>query len=180
MNVELRRQAMTANDEKLIYRARNLVCNGSNFFDTGFAPFTSDNINKDFKITIRLSSIIQDNQQNVILGCKYEGTLNGLSYPGFYMRIERNSQTKIEIGGYNYYTPNISDLLSKNIFFWRKNGVYKCYIDGLTEQTLSVRSTQFDQNIVIGAGVQTNGTKFRYSNCTIDYIRIEQLTSEVV
>lgn len=176
MNIELRRDAMYANDEKLIYRARNLVCRGDNFYDTGFAPFSSENINKDFKIIVRMSSFSGNyGMQNVVLGCKYEGTLNGLSWPGFYWRL--NSQaTSMELGGYNYYTFSVASALGKNLFFWRKNGIYKCHFEGDAERTLSVRSTVFNQPIIIGAGMQTNGTKFRYATCAIDYVCIEYLT----
>lgn len=172
MNLELRRQAMYANDDKLIYLARNLVCTGSNFFDTGFAPFSSANGSVNFKITLRLSSFTLDVAQAVVLGCKYEGTLEGKQWPGIYIR--RNN-TKFDIGGYSYYQPVIKDTLNKNIQIWRKNGVYKCHIDGMAEKTLSVRVATFNQNIVLGAGVQTDDTKFRYSKCTIDYIRIEYI-----
>lgn len=174
MDVALRRKAMYAEDDNLIYLARNLVCTGSNFFDTGFAAFSSANINTNFKITIRLSSFTPDPNvtQAVILGCKYEGTKDGLQWPGIYIR--RNG-TKFDIGGYNYYQPVIANTLNNNIQIWRKNGSFKCLIDGMEQKNLSVRSTTFDQNIVLGAGVQTDGTKFRYSKCTIDYIRIEYI-----
>lgn len=176
MNIELRRDAMHANDEKLIYRARNLVCRGNNFYDTGFAPFSSENINKDFKITVRMSSFSGDyGMQNVVLGCKYEGTLNGLSWPGFYWRLNAQANS-MELGGYNYYTFSVNSALGNNLFIWRKNSIYKCdFLVGASEQTLSVRSTIFDQPILIGAAMKPDGSKFRHSRCTIDYICIEYL-----
>lgn len=176
MNIKLRRDAMCADDEKLIYRARNLVCDGHSFYDTGFAPFSSENINKDFKITVRMSSCTGVyGMQNVVLGCKYEGTLDGMSWPGFYWRVHVGG-INMELGGYNYYVFSIDYALGKNLFFWRKNGIYKCHFEGDAERTLSVRSTVFNQPIIIGAGMQTDGTKFRYSTCAIDYVCIEYLT----
>ena len=174
MNIDLRRQVMMATDPKVIYLARNLVCTGSNFFDTGFAPFTEENMNKDFKITIRLSSYTPYGSQSVILGCKYEGTISGQQWPGIYVRQKNN--TTFEVGGYNYQNYTISNLLNKNLYIWRKDGKYYSQVDGEAVKTLSVREAVFNQNIVLGAGVQTNGTKFRYSKCTIDYIRVEQLS----
>lgn len=172
MNLKLRSEVMRANDSNILYIARNLVCTGSNVFDTGFAPFSSANIDKNFKITIRMASVGTVTAQEVFLGCKYEGTLNGLSYPGIYFR-RNGSKQSADIGGYNYYQPAISTLLGKNLYIWRKSGNWYAQIEGQTQRTLSVRSTTFDQNIVIGAGVQTNGTYFRYSHCNIDYVRIE-------
>ena len=175
MILPLRHQVMTATDENTIYLARNLVCDGATFYDTGFAPFYGDNKNTDFKITLRLSSFTKNATQDVVLGCKYEGTLSGQSYPGLYVRLNNSNTNTFHIGGYNYYTPTIASLLNKNIQIWRKSGTWKALIDGLTEQTLSIRVAEFNQNIVIGAGVQTNGNKFRYSICNIDYIRIEYI-----
>lgn len=172
MKLDLRTQVMQAADEKLIYIGRNLLCNGNNFFDTGFAPFSNENINKDFKITIRLKAFTPSENQAVILGAKYEGTIGGQQWPGIYFR-QQNTGSTLEIGGSSYIRNNASVLLNKNIYIWRKSNTFYMQIDGGTSSTFQVRSTQFNQSIVIGAGVQTNGTKFRYSKCTIDYIRIE-------
>lgn len=164
---------MAASDPKIIYLAHNLVCDGTNLFDTGFAPYSHENINKDFKITIRMGRITYTTNQAVLLGCKYEGTLDGQQYPGIYFRVQNN--TTVEIGGYNYYKPRISAVLGKNLYIWRRSGAYYALLDGMTRQTLSVRSTEFDQHIILGAGQQPDGTYFRNSNCAIDYVRIEYI-----
>ena len=175
MDLNLRRRVALARDEKIIYFAKNLVCDGTNFFDTGFAPYTAENKNKNFKITIKISSFDSSSEnQAVVLGCKYEGTISGQQWPGFYVR-RYNQIASFDIGGYNYYRPNFSDVLNKEMVISRINGVYKCQVEGKSEQTLSVRVAEFNQNIVIGAGVQTNGTKFRFAKCVIDYIQIEYL-----
>lgn len=175
MKLELRSDVMQAKDPKILYIAKNLVCDGSNFFDTGFAPFSTDNASTDFKITIRLSSYTPKENNDVVLGCKYEGTLSGQQWPGFYIRRSGTSSTQFDIGGYNYYKPTIASMLNKNLYIWRTSGNWYAQIEGDTQRSLSVRAATFDQNIVIGAGVQTDGTKFRYSKCTIDYVRIEKL-----
>ena len=174
MDLKLRSDVMQAKDSNILYLARNLVCTGSNYFDTGFAPFSSENINKDFKITIRFNSITFKNKQDVFLGCKYEGKLNNLDYPGIYIR-RRNTYNDIEIGGYNYYNPALNVVLNHNVQIWRSGTTWKAIIDGQTERTLSVRSTTFNQNILLGAGEQTNGVKFRNGTCNIDYVRIEYI-----
>lgn len=171
MNLDLRSDVMRAEDENTLYLGKNLVFDGTNFVDTGFAPFTTNNANVDFMITMRLSSFTDDVAQAVILGCKYEGTLSGQSYPGIYVR--RSSATQFEMGGYNYAKVNISNVLNTNIYIWRKSGSWKYKIGNGSAGDLSVRVATFNQNIVLGAGVQTSGTKFRYSKCKIDYIRIE-------
>lgn len=173
MNLELRKNVMTAKDENIIYMKRNLVCDGSTYFDTGFAPFSSADIDTDFKITIRLKQVTSPAQNNVVLGCKYEGTISGQQWPGIYFRYKNT--TTFDIGGYNYYTPAINDVVGKNLYIWRKSGSYYAQIENNTPVALSVRSATFNQNMIIGCGEQTDGSHFRYSNCIIDYIRIEYL-----
>lgn len=95
MVLSLRSNVMRSKDPKILYQARNLACTGSNVFDTGFAPFSAENINKDFRITIRISSFTKtsgSNNQDVVLGCKYEGTKNGQQYPGIYIRLFNSNQ----------------------------------------------------------------------------------------
>ena len=176
MNIDLRRNVMAATDPRVIYLARNLVCTGSNFFDTGFAPFSSENMDKDFKITMRFSSFTGANKQDVVLGCKYEGTISGQQWPGIYVR--QLNATSFQVGGYDYQIYTISSLLNKNLYIWRQSGKFYSQLEGEAIKTLSVRVAVFNQNIVLGAGVQTNGNKFRYSNCVIDYIRIEWPSTE--
>lgn len=171
MNIDLRRQAMRAKDPKILFIGKDLVCDGATFYDTGFAPFSTDYASTDFKITIRLKSYTYAVAQAVVLGCKYEGTLSGQQWPGIYIRA--NGSNKFDVGGYSYYQPTVADLLNKNFYIWRKGGKWYAQIAGSTQRSLSVRTATFNQNIVLGAGVQTNGTKFRYSNCVIDYVRIE-------
>lgn len=166
---------MASNDENLIYLARNLVCTGSNYFDTGFAPFYGDTANSNFKITIRIKSAGTNANQSVVIGCKYEDTLNGQQWPGFIFRFQTTKGT-FDVGGYNYWTPTITSVIGKNIYLWRTGGNWYGQIEGeATIQTLAVRVASFNQNIIIGAGEQTNHTKFRYSNCVIDYVRIEYI-----
>lgn len=171
MNLKLRSDVMRAKDSNILYVGRNLVFDGTNFVDTGFAPFTTENANKDFMITMRLSSFTDGVAQAVVLGCKYEGTINGQQWPGLYIR--RSSSSQFEVGGYNYAKVNINDILNKNLYIWRKSGNWYYKIDNGSTGNLSVRVATFNQNIVLGAGVQTDGTKFRYAKCAYDYIRIE-------
>lgn len=181
MNLELRSTVMKAKDPHIVYQARNLSCTGGNVFDTGFAPFSAENIEKDFKITLRITSFTKtagSGNQDVVLGCKYEGTKNGQSYPGIYIRLYNNNTTLFDVGGYNYWRPKVDDVLGKNLYIWRESGTYYGQIDGDTKRTLSVRVANFDQNIILGAGQKTNGTYFRYSKGVIDYVRIEYLNVE--
>lgn len=175
MNLELRKDVMTAKDSNIIYIARNLVCDGSNFFDTGFAPYSSGNINKDFKITMRLSSITLTGNQDTVLACKYEdGTLGGQSYPGFVIRRNSTGST-LQVGGYNYWTPQAASLVDTNLYLWRASGSYYAQLEGGSVTTLSVRSTTFDHTILIGATRNASDSKMRYGYMDVDYIRIEYL-----
>ena len=170
-------------DPKLIYEKKNLVCDGiAVFYDTGFYPFYGEDANRDFKITMKISSITYNGQgQAVVLGCKYEGTLSGQQWPGFYVRLNSwnkaaNEQDgKLQIGGANYYQPLVSILYNKEIVIWRQAGSWYCQIEGQSQTSLTVRVASFNQPIVIGAGVQTNGSKFRFCQCNLDYVRIEYL-----
>mgnify|MGYP006958182182 CR=1 FL=1 len=173
-----RRNIILAETENLIYERYNIVCDGTNCFDTGFAPFSSGNINKDFKISIRLSSFTStgNSNQDAIVACKYEdGALNGLNWPGFTIRKKSNGATTLEVGGNNYWTPTVSSVLNKHLYIWRTSGNYYGQIEGGTQQTLNVRSTTFDHHILIGATQNANGTKMRNSKGNIDYIKIEYM-----
>lgn len=116
MDLNLRRRVALARDEKIIYFAKNLICDGTNFFDTGFAPYTAENKNKDFKITMRLSSFDTSSpKQSVVLGCKYEGTVSGQQWPGIYFRRYVNDPNKFEIGGSSYYRLTFDQTIGKDI-----------------------------------------------------------------
>ena len=165
-------------NNSLIYYRKNIICDGSTYYDTGFAPYSSANADADFKITFKfhdLTLVAASNRQDVILGCKYEGTIDDQQWPGFYVRIYSQDGTKIDIGGYNYYQPNVTDVSNKVCYLWRDSGNYYFQIENGTPTALSVRVAEFDQNIIIGAGMQTNGTAFRYSNCILDYVKIEYI-----
>lgn len=175
MDLKLRSDVMQAKDSNIIYLARNLVCTGSNFFDTGFAPFYGDTANSNFKITIRIGSAGTNANQSVVIGCKYEATLSGQQWPGFIFRFQ-TTKGKFDVGGYNYWTPTITSVIGKNICLWRTGGKWYGELEGEgTVHPLSVRLATFNQNIVIGAGEQPDHTKFRYSTCNIDYVRIEYI-----
>jgi len=173
MKLQLRSDVMHAKDPKTIFLARNIVCDETVAIDTGFKPFSSEDASTDFKITMKLSAATHHTAQAVVIGCKYEGTTGGQQWPGFYVRF--SNATTFEIGGYNYWKSAISTVVGHNLCIWRKSGSWKAQIDDGTVQNLSVRVATFDQPIVIGAGLQTNGTYFRYANCVYDYIRIEYI-----
>jgi len=175
MNLQLRSDVMRATDASTIYVARNLVCDGATAYDTGFKPFYGDDASRDFKITVRVASYNQLSKQDVVIGCKYEGTTGGQQYPGFYWRQKNNNNNLFEIGGYNYWSPTKASIIRHYLYIWRTGSSWKAQIDNGEVQNLNVRTASFNQSVVIGAGVQTNGTYFRYSNCVIDYIRIEYL-----
>lgn len=182
MNLELRSKVMNAKDPKILYLARNLVCDGATVYDTGFAPFSTENANKDFKITMRIKSFDDaNNGLAVLIGCKYEGTISGQQWPGIYVRkTNTNPKTAFEVGGYNYYKPEIIDVVGQCFYIWRESGNWYAKIGDGNQRTLSVRVANFDQNIILGAGQQTNGSYFRYSKGVIDYVRIEYLNVEEV
>lgn len=173
MNLQLRSDVMRATDAKTAYVARSLVCDGATAFDTGFKPFYGDDASANFKITLRIKSMGSNANQAVVLGCKYEGTTGGQQWPGIYIRVSGNN---FEIGGYNYWKPTIASIVGKNLYIWRTGGKWYAQIDSETSShSLSVRVATFNQPLVLGAGVQTNGTYFRYCKCNIDYVRIEYI-----
>ena len=179
MSLTIRREIISAPDPNLLYERWNLVCTGVNYFDTGFAPMSSENINKDFKISIKISSfdtVSESGGQETLFSCKYEGTLNKLSYPGFLIRRYNSGKTQFDVGGYSYWRPLIANMLDKYIYFWRISGSYYSQIqDDATVHTLNVRSTTFNQNLILGAAEKTDGTKFRFGACNIDHVRVEYI-----
>lgn len=179
MNIELRRQAMGSDDDRTIYLARNLICDGTNWFDTGFAPFTTENKNKDFRITLRFHNFIVTSSavQDTIIACKYEdGSYGGQFYPGFIIRKLASNSTTIQVGGYNYWQPTIATVQGHNLYLWRKSGSFyaKSDYDGIT-RTLSVRVANIDHHILIGATQDKNSAKMRFGKFTMDYIRVEYI-----
>ena len=179
MGLELRSDVMRATDSRTIFLARNLVCDGTNYFDTGFAPFSTANASTDFKLTIRFNNFVKisaSGNQDSIFTCKYEGTLSGQQYPGFLLRNRSTGGgTAFEIGGYNYYYAAHANWLSKNVYFWRQSGTFYSQIEGAAVQTLSVRVATFNQNIIIGAAEKTDSTKMRYGKFDLEYFRLEYL-----
>lgn len=183
----MRRRALmsvSATDPKLIYEAHNIILTGSNFVDTGFKPYSSENHDRDFMITIRYSQIEPVSEKTAIIcGAKHEGTLSGVGYPGFYYRFLGSSaqwKTHIQLAlsgsnAYNFTKP-ATTYENVNFYIRRVGGVFSVQMDGDTEHVLNVATVPvFDNSVLIGAGVQTNGNHFRYTKGTIDYFRIEYL-----
>ena len=169
------------NNDDVVYKAYNLVCDGSTYYDTGVNLFSAENIDKDFKITMKVSYFTPTEgsaSQDVILGNKYEGSIGGASYPGIYFRLNSTNNYQFQIGGYNYYVVSTGSVIGKELCIWREDGTYYAQIEGDVRKTLSVREAVFDQNLTIGAGIQTDGTYFRYSTCTFDYIIVEVFSEE--
>lgn len=178
--MDIRRKVLISKRKtNIIYYRKNIVCDGTNFFDTGFAPFSTANANVDFKITFKINSFEYagtGTAQDTLFSCKYEGTLSGQQWPGFLLRKKSGANTQIfEMGGYSYWNINIADALEKEISLWRQNGAWKGQIEDGTIQTLNVRIATFNQNIIIGSGEQTNGTKFRNAKATFDYFKLEYI-----
>ena len=90
--------------------------------------------------------------------------------PTVYNKVVIDEVTKIDLS-----QDTVTSVIGNNFYLWRQSGKYYAKINNGTTTTLNVRSTQFDQPLIIGAGLQTNGTYFRYATCVIDYVRIEYL-----
>lgn len=122
--MDIRRKVIISKSKtNIIYYKKNIVCTGSNFFDTGFAPFSTTNANVDFKITFKINSFEYagtGTAQDTLFSCKYEGTLSGQQWPGFLIRKEKATNNQnFEIGGYNYWKPTIASILNKEVVLWR-------------------------------------------------------------
>lgn len=160
-------------DPYIIYEKYNLSTDGTNFIDTGFAPFSEENANKDFMITVNFKSITYIENQGVFLGCMKEAS----PYPGFVCRFSGGSQTNFQICGSDggkTYSSFADNYLNTNLYLIRKDGIFSVQMDGDTKPTtIKTVFDTFDQNLLIGCGEQTSGTKFRYSGCEINYIKIE-------
>lgn len=175
-----RKKYLDGGNTNLIYEASNLVLTGSNYFDTGFMAYSSENFNKDFKITVLCANdVISTGDTSVVLGCKYEGTTGGKSYPGFYFRfgsgqyrndLELSSSSSVRIR-----KPK-GDFLGKTVYMSRRGGKWYLQIeDGAEESITPNNATVFNQSLLIGAGMQTNGNIFRYTKGTIEYVKIEYI-----
>lgn len=166
----------TQKDPSIIYEAKNLTLTGTNRFSTGFAPFSAENINKDFELRFYVENVdMTIDRQYTIIGGKYEGTINGVSYPGFYCRRVTDSTTDTEVSGNGYWRMEKENMLDCEFFVNRIGGVWHYGNDKGMYSEFQVRSTVFDQELIIGAATRPNGTFFRYGKFTARYITVKYL-----
>ena len=156
-------------ESTIAYEASNLVFNGtSDCINTGIYLFTSENINKDFELTVNYLSDGQMGTQGTIVCSKAEQT----NYPGFVLRQQNNS-TNFEISGSKTVQRPYIDCINKDIIVRRVSNVYTIQFTENDIETIPVRDIVHSVPVALGVVIKPDGTKMRYGKMTINHIKLE-------
>lgn len=171
MDLVIRRNTLLAgiNNKKLIYEGKNLVFDGTNFIDTGFAPYSEENIDKDFQIIFSLHNAVFTSMGTIINALR-EVT----PYPGFCFRFPRNYDY-VEITGTEdkEVTSKYND---KKFIIRRRNGIISLIFEDKEPFIPSLATrTIFDNHLILGCSEHNGNEKWRFFKGTIGYIRIEYI-----
>lgn len=174
MQLYRRRQLMFENGTP-VFEATNLTFDGTNYVDTGVALFSSSNINRDFEVIVNVASTSWTSNQETIFAAMYEVR----PWPGFVFR--RNSsynQFQVAATADVVQIPTGS-IIGHDFHIARINSLYYYWFDddsnSKVDFTSVVDATPFEQTATFGAGMQSNGTPFRYWRGTIRYAKIKWL-----
>lgn len=148
-----------------------LVFDGTNYVDTGVYLFNSENIDKNFIISFEISDVSasQINLATIV------NSMEEISpYPGFVLRMQNNSNTKIEFNSPKIKTKtgiNVSTL--EKILLKRENDIYYIQINDGTIEKLGTYNYDkiFDISLVLGTSLDSDPV--RYFKGTLSNVNIE-------
>ena len=146
--------------------------NGQKYLNTGIPLFSTENVNRDFEISIDLSNFEflagQDTNRNVFLCNQNEFTT---PYQGFAFHYRDNAiKTQVNVTK----VPEVQKLWGKTegrIVFTRTSNVL--YQDGEQVYDFQNLITPFNLPLSIGANLDENGSPRRYSKVTISNITVK-------
>jgi len=149
----------------IAYEASNLTFNKTGYIDTGVYLFSSENINRDFELVCTGLYAPAYDSTGTFLCAK----LDGPAY-GFLVRVNNSTS--------NQYKGTIQCKVNYNntVIVRRINGVLSLEGDGITNQPVSFNpNTVFDQPLVLGCALQSNGSPYRYAQGSIAHIIVTWL-----
>jgi len=149
------------------YEASNLTFDGTNYINTGVSLFSSENINRDFRITV--DGITPNTSQgtgNATERCIIGSMLETSPYPGFVVRAGIANPGRGVI--------SLTNNASSNLVIERISGVIT--VTGAEKYNAGTYNTAIDTPVTLGCELQSDGvTPFRYMGGTIDHIKIQWL-----
>lgn len=160
-----------------------IVFNGSNYIDTGLNLFSSENINKDFDISLTIDKIeLNQESQATLINAKDESQNN--VWPGFAYRQSSTSGNNVIMTMTSRWpgesATNITDNVAapKTLTIKRRNGVISYSINGGTEQTVtaapaSALTKTFKPNLTFGASINSSGNPFRWFKGIVSDISVQ-------
>lgn len=158
------------------YIGENLTFDGTNYIDTGIPLFSPQNISRDFEVIINVASTSWTASQETIFAAMYEVS----PWPGFVFRRNTTSNLFQIAAKSSVVTPAFASIVGHDFHIARINSHYYYWYDdnesSKVDFTSKVDATTFEQNAVVGAGMQSNGTAFRYWHGTLNYLAIKWKT----
>lgn len=161
-----------------------IVFDGSNYIDTGLNLFSTENINKDFDISLTIDYINQTQEtQGTLINAKDESQNN--SWPGFaYRHSNTSSGGTITMSMTSRWpgetTTNITDTITapKTVIIKRRNGIITFSMNGGAEQTLTATpaaslTKTFKPNLTFGASINSSGNPFRWFKGIVSDINVQ-------
>lgn len=149
------------------YEASNLTFDGTNYINTGVSLFSSENINRDFRITV--DGITPNTSQGtggVAERCIIGSMSETSPYPGFVVRAGILNPGRGVI--------SLTNNASSNLVIERISGVIT--VTGAEKYNAGTYTTVFDIPVTLGCELNSDGvTPFRYMGGTIDHIKIQWL-----
>ena len=162
----MRRRQMLKGAEKsnIAYEAFNLSFGGTNYIDTGLYLFSAENINKDFEL-VATDVNCRDNSTATVICHKLDG-------PAYGFLVRTNGSTQHEYKGTIQCLANYDVM----IIVRRISGVLSVEGDGITNLPVPFNpNTVFNQPLVLGCALQSNGVPYRYTKGTIGHIIVRWL-----
>lgn len=168
----------------VLYEGSNLVFDGTNYVDTGVSLFSTDNMDKDFRIVIR--GITADNTkgsgssgERCLLGAMYEVS----PYPGFIIRVSNSAGAGvIGLTAKTYYPIIVITRTNGNLIFSAASfvsGVVTNPTGNTNVGATVVRvgnmnncKTTHETTITLGCEKDKNGSPYRYCGGSIESITI--------
>lgn len=161
---------------------------GTNYIDTGLNLFSSENINKDFDISLTIDYMnpTQESQATLING--KDETQNNV-WPGFAYRCSTNySASNMNMTMTSRWpgetTANLSDTTAapKTMSIIRRSGVISYSINGGTYQTITAApaaslNNPFVPNLTFGASLDSTGAAFRAFKGIVSDISVQLSSS---
>jgi hypothetical protein len=153
-----------ASNANILYEARNLSFDRTNYIDTGVYLFSEENINKNFEfIATGINGTYVSNEATIICA-KHNGRALG-----FLVRIRDSNDSAYK--GTIYVMPKRDNYL----IIRRINGVLSVEGEMIKNRPSFNPNTVFNHPLVLGCALEDNGNPYRYGVGTIGHVLVRWL-----